>query len=141
MYSKIRPRRGSSTEWNLYNPVLLEGELGVEVPETGVGTGISKFKIGDGERHWSDLPYAFNATAASAIDGGTIDDFNLILLRSGPKDEWESKNPVLAADEIVFDTTQYAIKIGDGTKTFTELQYIGVIDLDNIDLDFGDLDA
>ena len=38
MYAKIRPRRGTATEWSILNPVLAEGELGVEFPDSGVGT-------------------------------------------------------------------------------------------------------
>ena len=67
MFAKIRPRRSTATEWNLINPVLKEGELGIEYPDTGVGTGLCKFKLGGGYKKWEDLPYAFDATAAEAI--------------------------------------------------------------------------
>lgn len=57
-YVKIRPRRGTAEEWTTANPVLAEGEIGYEVPDSGVGTGVSRLKIGDGASAWSDLPYA-----------------------------------------------------------------------------------
>ena len=47
----IRPRRGTATEWAQSNPVLAEGELGLEL-DTGA------FKIGDGVTAWNDLGYA-----------------------------------------------------------------------------------
>lgn len=47
----IQLRRGTASRWESANPVLAQGELGVEL-DTG------KFKLGDGVRNWSDLPYA-----------------------------------------------------------------------------------
>lgn len=53
-------RRDTPENWQSANPVLREGEMGIEFPgvvgENGVE--IFKFKIGDGVRAWSDLPYA-----------------------------------------------------------------------------------
>ena len=42
--------------------VLRKGELFVEAPSTGVGTGHSKIKIGDGKTPYSSLPYALGDT-------------------------------------------------------------------------------
>ena len=110
-YAKIRPRRSTKTEWELVNPILMEGELGVEFPDTGIGTGLCKFKIGDGFSSWKDLAYAFDATVSSSINGGTVTESNEIILRSGTTEEWEtmefaSGNPEY---QIVFreDFTQY----------------------------------
>lgn len=66
-YVKIRPRRSTKAEWDYANPILSEGEIAVEVPNTGVGTGISKFKIGDGVTPWQALPYAIDNEAASTL--------------------------------------------------------------------------
>lgn len=60
-YVKIRPRRGSSQQWEYANPILAEGEMAFEVPDTGVGTGAINIKQGDGQTAWVNLPYAFNA--------------------------------------------------------------------------------
>jgi hypothetical protein len=46
----IKLRRGPAAEWTADNPVLRQGEPGVEL-FTG------KFKLGDGIQHWNDLPY------------------------------------------------------------------------------------
>ena len=54
---RIRPRRSTKAEWEYDNPVLAEGEMGIEVPSTGVGTGLINAKFGDGVRAWNDLPY------------------------------------------------------------------------------------
>ena len=59
-FAKIRPRRGTANQWNNANPILAEGEIGIEVPSTGVGTGTVKIKFGDGSSHWNDLPYGLD---------------------------------------------------------------------------------
>lgn len=138
MYAKIRPRRSTTTEWNIINPILKEGELGIEFPDSGIGTGLCKFKIGDGVRTWTTLPYAFDAVAATAIYGGGVTVSHDICLRTGTRDEWIAEDPVLKIGEIAFDITEYGLKLGDGEHTFTQLDYIGSID--NFDFDFGDLD-
>lgn len=45
MYAKLRPRRSTATEWSAINPVLMEGEMGVEYPDTGVGTAYVSLKL------------------------------------------------------------------------------------------------
>jgi len=139
-YAKLCPRRGTKTEWNEINPVLMEGELGVEFPDTGIGSGLCRFKIGDGETSWGDLAYAFDAESASRFDGGTVSVFNLLQIRRGTTDEWEIVDPILADGEIVLDTTKQAIKVGDGEHTFKSLEYIGATWEMEKEYDFGNID-
>ena len=140
MFANLHPRRSTMTEWSSINPVIMEGELGIEVPDSGVGTGLVKFKLGDGYKHWNDLPYAFDASAAQAIYGGSADVSHDICLRSGTTDEWMVANPILKYGEIVFDSTLHCFKCGDGEHTFSELEYIGYKWEMEQDYDFGDLD-
>ncbi len=141
-YSRIRPRRGTASEWNLYNPVLAVAEMGIECPDTGIGTGEVKIKFGDGITPWNDLPYGVNPSVAHAIYGGTPTSSNDIWLRSGTYNEWTTADPVLGDGEIVFDKTNNSLIIGDGLHRFSELTYIQASGLltDELDLDFGDLD-
>ena len=44
-------RHDTAENWTKENPVLLEGEVGVE-------TNTSKLKIGDGASHWETLKYS-----------------------------------------------------------------------------------
>lgn len=53
MATKIQLRRDTATNWNTANPVLMEGELGIE-------TDSNKAKIGDGTSAWKSLPYILN---------------------------------------------------------------------------------
>lgn len=122
-YSKIRPRRGTRYEWQTINPILAEGELVVEVPDDGVGTGLSKFKIGDGINHYNDLPYAFDGASASAIYGGDATNFSTIQLRAAEHNVWLGVDPVLAKNEITYDITVKGIKIGNGVDNWSQLPY------------------
>lgn len=47
--------------------VLKEGELFFEIPDTGIGTGHSKIKLGDGKTPYSSLPYALGDTENDTI--------------------------------------------------------------------------
>ena len=53
MSTVIQFRRGSSSQWSQANPVLLDGEPGLEL-DTG------KFKLGTGTSTWNNLEYAGN---------------------------------------------------------------------------------
>lgn len=139
-YAKICPRRGTKTEWNTANPILMEGEIGVEFPDTGIGTGICKMKLGDGLSTWDDLEYSFDGAAASSIDGGTVTTSNLLRFRRGTTDEWELEDPILELGEPVYDITKESIKIGDGEHHFKDLDYIGADWEMEEDYDFGDID-
>ena len=64
MAVRMQQRRATAEQWLLADPVLAEGEIGLE-------TDTSSFKIGNGADAWSLLDY-FETSAAIA---GTIDDY------------------------------------------------------------------
>lgn len=77
MASKIfRPRRGKKTTMVSYGTVLAKGEMFFEVPETGVGTGPCKIKMGDGVTAYADLPYAINMDDAVTDVAAAEVEFN-----------------------------------------------------------------
>ena len=53
---RIQLRRGTRAEWTAQNPVLLGGELGIELDSAR-----NRIKIGDGSSAWNDLPYFLDA--------------------------------------------------------------------------------
>jgi len=53
MIARIQIRRDSTTNWNSFNPILSEGEFGVEI----LTSGDKKIKIGDGINNWNNLDY------------------------------------------------------------------------------------
>ena len=57
--NRYRIRRGTPGEWATKNPVLMDGEQGLELI-TG------HYKIGDGLTRWNDLPYYLDWNQARA---------------------------------------------------------------------------
>lgn len=53
MYISQLQRRDTSANWSANNPVLLNGEFGIE-------TDTKRFKFGDGATAWNSLGYAVN---------------------------------------------------------------------------------
>lgn len=70
--SKIfKPRRGLASTMSgagKKDIVLAKGEMFVEAPSTGMGTGESKIKIGDGTTAYASLPYALGDTSNNKIE-------------------------------------------------------------------------
>ncbi len=50
--TRIQNRRGTAAAWTEFNPILSDGELGVE-------TDTAKGKFGDGQTQWTSLAYSF----------------------------------------------------------------------------------
>lgn len=76
--SKIfKPRRGkaSTMAGTKSSTVLAAGEMFIELPDTGVGTGVCKMKMGDGVTSYASLPYAMGGDIATTeITGGIVED-------------------------------------------------------------------
>lgn len=64
-------RRDPSWEWAGKDPILAEGEPGLET-DTG------KFKIGDGLKSWADLPYFVprDGSGSGSDDGSLLEHIN-----------------------------------------------------------------
>lgn len=62
MADLVQLRRGSAAAWTTANPVLAQGELGIE-------TDTQKFKCGDGALAWSALPYLIDAGNFATMTG------------------------------------------------------------------------
>lgn len=62
MAVQIQLRRGTAAEWTSADPVLADGELGVET-DTG------KFKVGNGDDAWSVLTYSSGPAGATGPQG------------------------------------------------------------------------
>lgn len=74
MISILRPRRGKKATAETQNIVLKRGEVFFESPDTGVGTGTGRIKIGDGTTPYKDLPYFIDTTNLNIdVDDSTIE--------------------------------------------------------------------
>lgn len=62
--SKIQLRRGTTAQWEEFNPILAEGELGLDLTQ-------SRLKVGNGVDAWEDLPFvsisSVDDTSAAAV--------------------------------------------------------------------------
>lgn len=67
--SRIIIRNDPKDTWSTVNPILLKGEMGVEI-DTG------KFKFGDGIKHWNDLEYASAQAAEISTSAPTENDID-----------------------------------------------------------------
>lgn len=65
----IQLRRGLSHNWVSVNPILAEGEAGLELDTR-------KMKIGDGRSYWNDLPYSSKQFDNIYINNNTISSAN-----------------------------------------------------------------
>lgn len=101
----IKTRRGLAAEWASTNPILSDGEPGVE-------TDTRKMKIGDDVTHWNDLPYT-----TCPADGNSVP----LQLRRGTASELSSANQVLSAGEESWESDTGILKIGDGTTSYNSL--------------------
>lgn len=68
--TRIQNKYDPAAEWTFNNPILLVGEIGFE-SDTG------KFKIGDGEKNWTELPYA--AATPAEVDAIQLLDTSVKL--------------------------------------------------------------
>jgi hypothetical protein len=68
MADKIQIRRDSAADWTSVNPVLADGEIGIEQDT-------KKIKIGDGVTEWNSLSYWFETSSVNWGDiVGTLSD-------------------------------------------------------------------
>jgi len=68
MASIIQVRRDILANWASVNPILAQGEMGLE-------TDTNKFKFGDGVSHWNSLIYAITAGTAQIWSGQVTINF------------------------------------------------------------------
>lgn len=74
MAETIQIRRDTATNWTTVNPVLAQGELGIEL-------GTNSFKIGDGVSAWLALPYFGGG-------GGGGSGLSYLHTQSSPSSVW-----------------------------------------------------
>ena len=134
MAVQIQFRRGTATEWasTATNPILALAEMGIE-------TDTNLFKIGDGYRHWNDLPYGgVQGYVGSKGDTGSIGPSvavqNVLYVSKSGNDANDgttlvgSKLTIAAALAIATRGTTIFVKSGD----YTEITPLNVPDFVSI---------
>ena len=75
-YRKVQIRQMTAAQWVTNNPVLLQGEQGLE-------TDTRRIKIGNGTSTWVQLPYAEDIETAAQIANGTYHGVDLAVKFAG----------------------------------------------------------
>jgi hypothetical protein len=75
MAVQIQLRRGTATAWTTANPVLANGEMGIE-------SDTDLFKIGDGSTAWTSLSYGGIQGTAGANGTNAVPDDDQTVLSS-----------------------------------------------------------
>jgi hypothetical protein len=65
MAIQIQLRRGDAADWTSTNPILAEGEVGVEIDTL-------KLKVGNGTDNWNTLPYFGSAGTVTSVGALTL---------------------------------------------------------------------
>lgn len=68
MLTRVQQRRGIASQWTAANPILAQGEIGLEVDT-------NTFKLGNGLTRWNDLPYLSGPTGDSAYEVAVTNGF------------------------------------------------------------------
>lgn len=59
MATQVQLRRGTTLEWEAANPILAEGEIGIDLT-------LGAFKVGDGSHPWTEIPFMEEGPAGPA---------------------------------------------------------------------------
>lgn len=124
MADRIQFRRDSSTNWTNTNPILAQGEIGLELDSL-------RIKMGDGVTEWNDLPYGLNGQEVELrVDSGYIQ------WKYEDEEEWTNLVALedLKGDEIELQVTGTHIQ----WKYIGEEDWINLIELSELKGDKGD---
>lgn len=122
-YITIKLRRGTAAQWTASNPILAEGEVGLE-------TDTRKFKVGDGLTVWASLQYWQTGGGGGASDFTDLGDVPQSYTGQGGKlvrvkadaSGLEFYTLTIAAGDL--PTGIDAAKIADGTVSNSEFQFL-----------------
>ena len=117
MAVQIQIRRDTAADWTSANPILAQGELGLEIDT-------ARFKIGDGVLAWNSLLYAnqvFSGPGAISANSSTA-ALRITQIGSGPA--------LLVEDSASPDATPFVVdaagNVGIGTSSPGELLHTSV---------------
>lgn len=131
--TKISLRHDSAANWTKANPVLLAGEIGIEVGEVAAK---NRIKIGDGTKTWNELEYSFDF--ASLEQGGQVTtlvkndlskaDTELLATITAPK------NGDVAVIKTTVDEKDYELSsyIYDNRTTHSWVAITGFVDANKV---------
>ena len=111
MAKQIQIRRDTAANWTAANPVLAQGEIGIELD--GLGTPLVLQKIGNGVTAWDSLPYQESGGGVETVSGEGVDNTdpeNPILSFPNPSDiGLGNVDNTSDADKPISNATQTAL--------------------------------
>ena len=111
MAKQIQIRRDTAANWTAANPVLAQGEIGIELD--GLGTPLVLQKIGDGVTDWDSLPYQESGGGVETVTGNGVDNTdpeNPVLSFPNPSDiGLGNVDNTSDADKPISNATQTAL--------------------------------
>jgi hypothetical protein len=126
MATKIQLRRDTTVNWAAGNPVLAEGEIGIDLT-------LNRMKVGDGAKTWALLPYTAGdgaffirtgtvlspATAGDQVHAGT-GKLTVGGAAAAPNIEIKADGGIVAnTDGLVYDAATKRLGIGSATPGAT----------------------
>lgn len=139
MADRIKQRRDTKDNWNTSNPVLLDGEIGIE-------TDTRKMKFGDGSNHWNNLKYVigqyceeiyrydgvnaihgqggnlFDSTVWNTLSGVDLSVYKSVRIYVNP-----SKHSVGLSSNNITSAVLFDIELDDMSKTADITCYSGSV--------------
>ena len=97
MVTQIQLKRDNSINWKNANPVLAEGEFGVELDT-------SSFKVGNGSSNWNSLPYFYEYKNISIFQSNSANwnfGYNVGTFVQGNSASWEESADITAITTTV----------------------------------------
>ena len=111
--TKIVSRNDTAANWTTKNPVLLKGELGIEIDTNLI-------KIGNGTATWTELPYVNESAPAEttyhAIPTEGQSDLEAIAAAVGAAELHEGDTAIVTRNIGTADHKSYTAYVYDGTK-------------------------
>ena len=121
-------KRDTALNWSTNNPVLLEGQLGVETDDLLTAP---KFKIGDGVTDWNTLPYASSGSGSGTLQsvllngnstGGksiAVNTNDTIEIGNGSRIIWDDPSLITSALNIQNVTGNNYISLSDNGTNYS----------------------
>jgi hypothetical protein len=138
MATKIQLRRDTTVNWAAGNPVLAEGEIGIDLT-------INRMKVGDGVKTWALLPYTAGDAASWTRTGTVVEPktagdqvhagtgkLTVGGTAATPNIEIKADGGIVAnTDGLVYDASSGSLLVGTSTRAsagdaqFAKLQILG----------------
>lgn len=110
MSVQIQQRRGTASEWSTANPILAQGEFGVEIGSP------YKLKVGDGATAWNALAYLNTGGGSGAVDSVNGQTGTVVLDADDISDAATAKKFATAAEKSKLAGIEALADVTDATN-------------------------